>query len=112
MPRQIAGALIGLAVLLASTAAEAFCLPASNDLAGQKEQVQLIEAIVRSLLSAKIAGDRVKPDDSIGSLLVGLHTRRADYRCAVQALEPFVGSQTLFVAEVSKDLHEHLLAAG
>jgi hypothetical protein len=95
----VAGLLVG-----AGAAAEAQCLRAFKDLRSvdKKESVRFMESLIDSLLLAKQAGTRVRPEDvAFGPLLVGLKHRREDYRCASLTIEPFAKSQDEIARKVA-----------
>ncbi len=94
--------------LLVSSAAsaEALCL-SSPDMVDKREPVRFMESVIDSLLWAKKASARVRPDDSGIPQLVALHHRRQDYQCAAKRLEPFTQSRDQIIVLAAATLAEY-----
>ena len=69
--------------------------------------MRFMESVIDSLRWARTAAGRVHPDDATGPLLVALHHRRDDYRCAAKRLEPFAHGGDRIIAQAAQILAEN-----
>jgi hypothetical protein len=102
-PKRFVAFLVAGLLVSSAASAEALCLPLAG-MAGKKESVRFMESVIDGLLWAKTASARVHRDDSVGPLLVALHHRREDYRCAAKRLEPFAQGQNRIIAQAAQTL--------
>jgi len=79
----------------------------SPDGVDKGEAVRFMESVIDSLLWAKRASARVRPDDSGDRLLVALRHRRQDYQCAAKRLEPLAQSDDPIIGLAAATLAEY-----
>jgi len=105
-PKRFSVALVVGLLISAAQSAEALCL-SSPDMVDKREPVRFMESVIDSLLWAKKASARVRPDDSGIPQLLALHHRRQDYQCAAKRLEPFTQSRDQIMVLAATTLTEY-----